>query len=146
MPGERRKGREFALQMLYQWELQHALDEEARVRFWAGTRASQKVQAFATALTEAVLANSESIDKLISDNLEQWKLSRLSVVVRSILRVSVCELLVLRDVPAPVIINEAVDLTRSFMDDDSARFVNSVLEKCWRAAEKEAQPEPTPSA
>lgn len=146
MPGERRKGREFALQLLYQWELQQALDEEAVQRFWAGTRASKKVQAFATTLTEAFLANREQIDTLISDNLEQWKLNRLSVVVRSILRVSVCELLVLRDVPPPVIINEAVDLTRSFMDDESARFVNSVLDKSWRAADKVNQPEPTPSA
>jgi N utilization substance protein B len=146
MPGDRRKGRQFALQLLHQWEVQQSLDGVSVERFWADAHTSPRVRSFAMALVEGVLAHQAMLERLIGGNLEQWKLSRLPAVVRNVLRLAACELAVIRDVPAPVVINEAVELTRSFMDDESARFVNSVLEKISHAAAASAPPPPTPPA
>ena len=86
---------------------------------------------YANALVEATGKHSEEIDARLVQNLEHWKLERLSVVVRNLLRMAVCEMIVLGDVPFQVVINEAVELAHSFADQDSAKFTNSVLEKCW---------------
>ena len=125
----RRQGRAYALQLLYLAEIDATSDAEARERFWWKGRASKKARAFATELVETTLAHQERIDHTLAATLEHWKLMRLPVVVRNLLRLSVCEMLVIGTQPDPVVMNEAVELTRTYMDDDSARFVNSVLEK-----------------
>jgi transcription antitermination protein NusB len=133
MQGIRRQGRSFALQLLYQVELSQQTDSESLGRFWMEVDASTKTRKFAEELVEATLKHQVEIDKRLTANLEHWKLGRLSVVVRNVLRLAVCEMLMLRQTPHAVVINEAVDLTRAFMDEESAPFVNKVLEKCWRA-------------
>ncbi|MFI5400948.1 MAG: transcription antitermination factor NusB [SAR324 cluster bacterium] len=133
MQGIRRQGRSFALQLLYQVELTQISDEESLGRFWLTVDASAKAQQFALDLVRATLKHRAEIDKRLTANLEHWKLGRLSVVVRNVLRLAVCEMLMLKQTPPAVVINEAVDLTRSFMDEESAPFVNKVLEKCWQA-------------
>lgn len=103
--------------------------------------ASARARDFALELVRATLKQRTEIDKRLTANLEHWKLGRLSVIVRNVLRLAVCEMLMLRQTPHAVVINEAVDLTRSFMDEESAPFVNKVLEKCWQAdGSKPAQP------
>jgi N utilization substance protein B len=133
MQGIRRQGRSFALQMLYQAEVTQHSDEESLARFWLTVDASAKARDFALELVRATLKHRTDIDKRLTANLEHWKLGRLSVIVRNVLRLAVCEMLMLRQTPHAVVINEAVDLTRSFMDEESAPFVNKVLEKCWQA-------------
>ena len=83
---------------------------------------------------EATLAHREEIDRELTASLTDWKLTRLSVVIRNLLRMSWCEMMILGEVPFPVVVNEAVDLARKFMDEESAKFVNSVLENCWKAS------------
>jgi N utilization substance protein B len=133
MQGIRRQGRSFALQLLYQAEIAQQSDEESLGRFWLTVDASAKAREFSLELVRATLKHRAEIDKRLTANLEHWKLSRLSVVVRNVLRLAVCEMLVLKQTPPPVVINEAVDLTRAFMDEESAPFVNKVLEQCWQA-------------
>jgi len=133
MQGIRRQGRSFALQLLYQAEIAQQSDEESLGRFWLTVDASAKAREFSLELVRATLKHRAEIDKRLTANLEHWKLSRLSVVVRNVLRLAVCEMLVLKQTPPPVVINEAVDLTRAFMDEESVPFVNKVLEKCWQA-------------
>jgi len=133
MQGIRRQGRSFALQLLYQVELTEICDDESLGRFWLTVDASAKARQFALDLVHATLKHRTEIDKRLTANLEHWKLGRLSVVVRNVLRLAVCEMLMLKETPHAVVINEAVDLTRSFMDEESAPFVNKVLEKCWQA-------------
>ena len=132
MAGTRRKGRAIALQMLYQAELNNA-PPESLARFWEEMPSSKAAMAFASELAAAARAHQPEIDLAVEEVLENWKLSRLSVVVRNLLRLAVCEMRVLKDTPPQVIINEAVELTREFMDEESVKFVNSVLEKCWHA-------------
>jgi transcription antitermination protein NusB len=128
----RRQARGYALQMLYQAELDPGADAPARERTWLGPRPSKKARAFATELVEATLAHRDDLDVVLTAVLEQWKLSRLSVLVRNILRLAAAELLVIATEPPAAIIDEAVELTRTFMDEDSARFVNSVLDRVRR--------------
>ncbi|MBI3993083.1 MAG: transcription antitermination factor NusB [Candidatus Lambdaproteobacteria bacterium] len=146
MHGSRRQGRAFALQLLYLFDIHDPLDEAAIERFWAYQSASAHARGFAMQLVLGVREQRERIDAWLQGSMEQWKLSRLSVVVRNILRLAACELLVLGDVPHPVVINEAVELTHKYMDEDSAHFVNSVLEKCWQAQQVTASSAPPPNA
>jgi N utilization substance protein B len=142
MQGIRRQARGYALQLLYQVEQTQASDKEALGRFWLTVDASNKAREFAMTLATATLDNLPRIDRILAASLEHWKLGRLSVVVRNILRLAVCEMLVLRLNPHPIVIDEAVELTRSFMDEESVAFVNSVLEKCHAAAGADAEPAP----
>ena len=130
----RRQARGYALQLLYQAELDPASDAPAREQTELSGRASKKARAFASELAEATLAHRDALDAALTRALEQWKLSRLSVVVRNVLRLAAAELLVIGTEPPAVIINEAVELTRAYMDEDSARFVNSVLDRLRRDA------------
>ena len=134
MQGIRSQARGFALQLLYQVEVAQAADEETLGRFWLTVDASRKVQEFAEHLVRATLQHQKQIDKRLAANLESWKLSRLSIVVRNVLRLAVCEMLILKETPPAVVMNEAIELTRSYMDEESVAFVNKVLEKC-RAAQ-----------
>ncbi len=128
MPSPRRQGRELALQLLYQIEISG--EPEAMARFWERKPASKRVRSLAESLVQGTLAHRSEIDGRITAELEQWKLGRLPVVVRNLLRMAVFEMVIEEDVPYQVVIDEAVDLARDFVDAESSRFVNSVLEKC----------------
>lgn len=130
MQGVRHKGRAFALQLLYQREMGQGLGEEETELFWRHSGAARKARDFATELVEATSARLPEIDRELSEVLENWRLERLSVVVRNLLRLAYCEMAILRSAPFPVVIDEAVELARDFMDEDSAKFVNGVLDKC----------------
>jgi transcription antitermination protein NusB len=138
----RRQARSYALQLLYQADIDPGADAPARERYWSEGHASKKARAYATELVEATLAHRERLDAALGQVLEQWKLSRLPVLVRNVLRLGACELLVIAAEPPAAIINEAVELTRAFMDEDSARFVNSVLDAVRLRAEGAAAPPP----
>lgn len=144
MQGIRRQGRGYALQLLYQVDQTQNHDAEALGRFWLTVDASQKPREFALTLVQAALENQAKVDKVITANLEKWKLGRLPVVVRNILRLAVTEMLFVKQNPSAVVINEAIELTRSYMDEESVKIVNSVLDKCSKAAgdedEKPAKP------
>lgn len=141
MQGIRRQGRGYALQLLYQVDQTQDRSPEALGRFWMAVDASQKPREFATTLVNAALEHQARIDRILAANLEKWKLSRLPVIVRNILRLAVAEMLILKLNPAPVVINEAVELTRTYMDEESVAFVNSVLDKCAKAQEQPETPE-----
>ncbi|HKI98318.1 MAG TPA: transcription antitermination factor NusB [bacterium] len=137
----RRQARIYALQLLYQADIDPGADAPSRERYWSEGRASKKARAFATELVETTLAHRERLDASLTEALEQWKLSRLPVLVRNVLRLAACELLVIAAEPPAAIINEAVELTRTYMDEESARFVNSVLDHVrLRAAGEGAEP------
>ncbi len=128
MPSPRRQGRELALQLLYQIEISG--EPEAISLFWERKPASKRVRSLAESLVKGTLAHRSEIDGLITAELEQWKLGRLPVVVRNLLRMAVFEMVIQEDVPYQVVMDEAVDMARDFVDVESSRFVNSVLEKC----------------
>ena len=127
--GTRREGRELAVQALYQLEV---TSDDAGVRletFWAHFNADDASRGFARALVNEVQGERRRIDSLIADAAEHWRVGRLSKIDLSVLRVATCELLSADDVPTRVSIDEAIEIARRFGSEDSASFVNGVLDR-----------------
>ncbi|MGH9147631.1 MAG: transcription antitermination factor NusB [Vicinamibacterales bacterium] len=130
-----RRAHEVALQMLYQWEVGQS-DIETVAHVYAqheapGSAPSEAVRAFAEQLARATTANLKVIDPLISEHAEHWRLSRMAVLDRLILRMAVYELLHTKT-PRPIVMNEAIELAKKFSTEDSAKFVNGVLDAIAR--------------
>ena len=145
---DRHRARVAALQLLYQREVGGAvgaeLDEAVR-RYWLDHPAPEARQELATALLRDAVEAADRIDALIETAAENWRLSRMAVVDRTILRLAVSELLT--DVTPPaVVIDEALELAKAFSGEQSARFVNGVLDAVKRSLEEGAPDSPTPNA
>lgn len=127
--GSRRRSREMAVQILYQADITESTISDAFQVFCEHFGAAEDVRDFAFELVIGVEKHLEEIDGLISRFSEHWRLERMSIVDRSILRLAVYELLSRADIPAKVSINEAVDLGKKFGTQDSGAFINGVLDK-----------------
>jgi N utilization substance protein B len=132
----RSKARECALQMLYQMELTQTGAEAAAREFWGRPEAREaagadldEVRAFADDLVRRVTEKGREIDGEIEACAEHWKMDRMAVVDRNILRIGTCEILYVSEVPSKVAINEAIELAKRFGDAESSRFVNGILDK-----------------
>ena len=126
--GTRRAAREAALQALYQLDMTADDAADRTVSFWAHFEGPDDVRAFAHELVDGVQANREKIDALVASSAEHWRLPRLSKVDLNVLRLATFELLERPEIPAAVTLNEAVEIARRFGGDDSAAFVNGVLD------------------
>ena len=125
----RRIAREKALQSLYQRDLSQAAFEDSREEILRDFRSSGGAGGYCSDLLEGVLSNRDELDAIIVPYLENWTLQRMSVVDRNLLRLAVFELRYLKDTPFKVVISEAVAIAKKFGTDDSAAFVNGVLDK-----------------
>lgn len=151
-PQQLRQARESALQMLYGWEM----SGEALPEAIAGVRELQlrppvaDRDALAVALAQGTARTLDRIDPLIAAAATNWRLERLAVIDRLVLRLAVYELLERPEVPPVVVINEALELARTFSAPDAVRFVNGVLDAIRKKIESEREPgakngEPGPS-
>lgn len=122
---KRREAREKAVQTLFQLEGTELSIEEAMDY----TLEEGDSNAFFEQLVRGTIENQEAIDASISTNLENWSLGRLAKVDRTILRLAVFELQFMPETPQNVVINEAIELSKTFGDDQSSKFVNGVLSK-----------------
>ena len=125
--GSRRKAREFTLQLLYQQDLRQITPEEILEVFWATNRARRENQQFAESLFTQTLKNRPQIDDLIRCHAQHWRLERMAVVDRNILRMAVAEFL-FGETPSTVVIDEAIEIARRFSTQESTQFVNGVLD------------------
>ena len=91
---------------------------------------------FASLLCRGVLENLDAIDGILNGCSEHWKVSRMSIIDRNILRLSVYEMVFLSDIPVPVTINEAIEVAKEFGSEASAAFVNGILDKIGKDMEK----------
>ena len=138
----RHRAREAALQMLYQWEVGRATTADVLKTFWlheqpdAGAM-SDELKSFAERLAAGVIATVGDLDPVITDAAEHWRLERMNVMDRLILRLAIYEFLHESETPAKVIINEALELARTFSGDDSVRFINGILDAVRRRLERE---------
>lgn len=123
----RRKARELALQLLYQWELRGESPEKMEEAFWPGAKAADSTREFAHRLFTGAVAVAPQLDSLIEKHATNWRLDRMSAIDRNILRLSAFELK-FATAPVRVVINEAVELAKKFSDDAAASFVNGVLD------------------
>ena len=127
---ERHRGREAALQLLYQWEVGWAGANgsgEAARAFWACHPAPRKRRGFATALVEGTTTHLDTIDSLLASNARNWRLARMAVVDRLIMRLAIYEL-VYTDTPTAVVIDEALELAKTFSGGEAVAFINGVLD------------------
>ena len=127
----RHQGRSYALQALYQAEMLESKAMKHVDRFLDQLDTNHEVKLFARELVEGTLRNRKHIDRYLRRNLEHWKLSRLSSTVRNILRLAVFELYHHPELSHSVIINEAVELCKDFVDNSSHALTNSVLQRVY---------------
>ena len=126
---KRTKARGLALQLLYQVDITKDDSSEVLSRFWRGHRSARTVREFATRLTQGTLTNLAQIDSIVTKYAQNWRLKRMALIDRNILRLGCFELLFLKDIPPKVSINEAIELAKKYGDIESAKFVNGILDK-----------------
>ena len=126
--GLRRIARECALQMLYQLDVGKHSKDEILHTYWQMNEHPQKVRDFADQLFEGTIQQLKEIDKVIQQHTKHWRLNRMAVVDRNVLRLAVYEFLLGGKTPETVVINEALDIARKFSTQESAQFVNGILD------------------
>jgi transcription antitermination protein NusB len=128
----RRRAREAALQMLYQCEVGRASADDAVATYWPAHHADSDVagsdREFANGLVHGTTGRVEEIDRLLASHARNWRVDRMAAIDRLVLRLAVYELLTDVDTPPKVVINEALELARTFSGDESVAFVNGVLD------------------
>ena len=126
------RARAAALQMLYQCEIGRAGANESIVTYWAAENADaelgEPLREFANRLVRGTLDRREEIDGMLTAHAENWRVERMNVIDRLVLRLAVFEMLAESETPSKVIINEAIELARSFSGDAAVGFVNGVLD------------------
>jgi len=128
-----RRARELALQMLFQLDIAGQTPEEVRRTFWGERRhLDENVRDFADELFGVATERADEVNQIIERNARQWKLERMTPVDRNLLRTGVAELLHHSRTPAPIVINEAIEIARRFSTPESATFVNGVLDSVAR--------------
>jgi len=129
----RRKSRELAVQMLYQWDIGKHSPHEVLSTSIAAEKRDQPAEKFARQLFEGTVEDVSAIDALLREHAENWKLERMAAIDRNVLRLALFELRHHPETPAAVVINEALEIARRFSGHDSAEFVNGVLDAVRKA-------------
>jgi N utilization substance protein B len=132
----RTKSREFALQMMFQWEIGRQEPKRIEDGFWRIARAEKTTKEFANQLFEGAVAEANQLDHLVAARAENWRPERMAVIDRAILRLAAYELRQAKT-PPKVVLNESIELAKKFSSEDSAGFVNGVLDALVRAMKKE---------
>ena len=124
----RHKGRELAVQILYQWDI-HQDTSGWLEDFWEQNKIHPEAREFADELVQGVIAHAKELDEMLGRYAEHWTVHRMAITDRTVLRVAVYELLYRPDIPARVTLNEAIDTVRLFGDEQSGSFVNGILDR-----------------
>lgn len=152
--GSRRRSREIALQILYQMEVTETAPDEAINRYYelaareeeeedvdeATPEIPMAVRPFAEQIVYGVEVNRDEIDRLIASASQHWRIERMSIVDRSILRLAVFEMLHCPDIPPKVSINEAIDLGKTFGSPESGSFINGILDQLMLQIDRKDKP------
>src|SRR5579863_7665893 len=123
----RRKSREYALQMLFQWEMGKQDSSRIEEGFWKNARAQKSTREFANRLFENAAARAAELDPVISSHAKNWRIERMAAIDRAILRLALAEMST-TSTPAKVVINEAVELAKKFSTEDATPFINGILD------------------
>jgi N utilization substance protein B len=126
--GVRRRGRELALQMLYQREIAGSDVEGMFSSFEELQQAPPATREFAISLVRGVIARLSELDSHLVDQADHWRLERMAAVDRNILRLALYELMFEADTPPAVVIDEAVEIAKRFGSERSSQFINGVLD------------------
>jgi N utilization substance protein B len=139
--GGRRRAREAALQMLYQWEVGRSSAEESVATYWPEHDADHELpdplRDFANGLVRGTAARVKAIDAILTAHAQNWRVERMAVIDRLVLRLAIYELLAEAETPARVIINEALELARTYSGDEAVGFVNGILDAVRKELQRE---------
>jgi N utilization substance protein B len=132
--GKRRKSRELAMQMLFQADIGRQDPDEVRKTFWqAREEVDDGARGFAEDLFRVATTRTSEIDAILEQHSKNWSLKRMPAVDRNLLRMAVAELLGFPGTPAPIVINEALEIARRYSAPESIDFLNGVLDAIARS-------------
>ncbi|HEV8384599.1 MAG TPA: transcription antitermination factor NusB [Candidatus Acidoferrales bacterium] len=131
----RTKAREYALQMLFQWEMTQQEPWRVESGFWKNARSEKNTRIFANELFEGAVAELKSLDELIVQHASNWRLERMPAIDRAILRLATYELR-RGETPFKVVLDEAVELAKTFSSDEAPPFINGVLDALHKGLEE----------
>lgn len=129
---KRTQAREFALQVLYQMDITGDAQEHSLASFWQAHKEediTSEIKDFTCDLVKGVSEKIAVLDEKISQYAQNWRLERMAVVERNILRLGAYELMFRQDIPVKVAINEAVELSKKYSTIEAGKFVNGILDK-----------------
>jgi N utilization substance protein B len=131
--GKRRKSRELAMQMLFQADIGRQIPDEVRKTFWqAREELDPDTRGFAEDLFRVATQRQAEIDAAIELHSKNWRLARMPAVDRNLLRMAIAELLGFPGTPAPIVIDEALEIARRYSAPESVDFLNGVLDAIAR--------------
>ena len=135
--GARRKARICALQMLFQYDIAQPRVDELATNYWEafGDDMGNVARDFSNNLALGAIARLDEIDALIKKRAEHWRIQRMAVVDRNILRLAIYEFLYEADTPKTVVINEALEIARRFSTFEATQFINGILDAIKRDLE-----------
>lgn len=135
--GARRKARICALQMLFQYDIAQPRVDELTNSYWEafGDDMGNVAREFSNNLALGAIARLDEIDDLIKRRAEHWRIQRMAVVDRNILRLAIYEFLYEGDTPKTVVINEALEIARRFSTFEATQFINGILDAIKRDLE-----------
>lgn len=134
--GQRRRAREYALQMLFQIDLTGSTPPGMFTDFWADQNAGEDVRLFAQKLVLGTHRLRGELDRIIEDSTEHWRLERMAAVDRNVLRMAGYEMLCHPDTPPVVVIDEAIEIAKKYGTEDSGGFINGILDAIRRQMER----------
>lgn len=135
--GKRRKAREAALQILFQTEFNDSPVKNILSLFWKNKKSDKEMREFSRALVENVLEHKDKIDSVIQSVSKNWRVSRMTVIDRCILRIAVCEFAFEGETEPVVVINEAIEIAKKYSSKEAATFINGILDAAKKKTQKE---------
>jgi N utilization substance protein B len=114
--------------MLFQIDMAGGAPAEVYPHFWKEHETELEVREFAQGLVEGVMREREALDRVISGSVDNWRIERMAVVDRNILRVAVYELAWLPDTPTVVVLDEAIEVGKKYGSEQSGSFINGILD------------------
>jgi transcription antitermination protein NusB len=115
------------MQMLFQWDMSRQDPAKLEAKFWRTAKAADNTRAFANKLFEGAAKDADELDALIVQHALNWRLERMAIIDRAVLRLAIYELRI-AETPPKVVLNEAVDLAKKFSSEDAGAFVNGILD------------------
>jgi len=115
------------MQMLFQWDMSRQDPTKLEAKFWRTAKAADNTRAFANKLFEGAAKYADELDALIVQHAQNWRLERMAIIDRAVLRLAIYELRI-KETPPKVVLNEAVDLAKKFSSEDAGAFVNGILD------------------
>ena len=126
--GRRRKAREETLRILYRLEFDNRPLEETIDQYWENKRAHREIREYSTWLVSGIISYQKKIDTIIQQASEHWRISRMVLIDRNIIRIAAFELLFEENIAPAIIINEAIEIAKMYSGDEAATFVNGILD------------------